>query len=75
MPEQEQTTIQTVPSQNYPMLEQSELSLLLKHGGGATAIIISISILLLAVAEMIKVLVPVMLQKSNQDTEVDSSSS
>ncbi len=75
MSEQEQAIIQTVPSQSSPMLEQSELSLLLKHGGGATAIIISISILLLAVAEMIKVLVPVMLQRSKQNTEVDSNSS
>ncbi len=72
---QEQTNIQTVPSQNLPMLEQSELSLLLKHGGGAAAIIISISILLLAVAEMIKVLVPVMLQRSKPDIKENSNSS
>ncbi len=73
MSEQEQTTIQTVPSQS--LLEQTDLTLLLKYGGGAAAIIISISILLLAVAEMIKVLVPVMLQGSKQDTEGDSNSS
>jgi hypothetical protein len=75
MPEQEQAIIQTVPIQSLPVLEQPNLSLLLKYGGGAAAIILSISILLLAVAEIIKVLVPVMLHKSQQDTDKDSNSS
>ncbi len=75
MPEQEQAIIQTVPTQSLPVLKQPDLTLLLKYGGGAAAIILSISILLLAVAEMIKVLVPVMLNNSKQDTEEDRNSS
>ncbi|WP_036489764.1 hypothetical protein [Myxosarcina sp. GI1] len=75
MPEQEQAIIQTVPTQGLPVLEQPDLSLLLKYGGGAAAIIISISILLLAVAEIIKVLVPVMLQGSKLDNKKDRNSS
>jgi hypothetical protein len=75
MPEQEQAIIQTVPTQSLPVLEQPNLSLLLKYGGGEAAIILSISILLLAVGEIIKVLVPVMLHKSQQDTDEDSNSS
>jgi hypothetical protein len=75
MPEQEQAIIQTVPTQSLPVLEQPNLGLLLKYGDGAAAIILSISILLLAVAEIIKVLVPVMLHKTQQDIDEDSNSS
>ena len=68
MPVQEQNTIQTLPSQGLPVWEQPNLTLLLQYGGTAAAIILSISILLLAVAEMIKVLVPVMLQGTKKET-------
>lgn len=66
---QEQTTINTVASQSFLTLQQSDIILLLKYGGGSAAIILSISILLLAVAEIIKVLVPVMLQGSKHNFE------
>lgn len=65
---QKQNTIQTVASQNSPIGEQSSLTLLLKHGGSETAIILSVSILLLTVAEIIKVLVPIMLQRTERKT-------
>ena len=62
MSEKEQTTIQTVPTKNLPVMEETYLNLLLKYGGRPAAIILSISMLLLALAELIKVLVPIVLQ-------------
>ncbi len=75
MPVQEQNTVQTVPSQGLPVWGQPNLTLLLQYGGSAAAIILSISILLLAVAEMIKVLVPVMLQGAKQETDEETNNS
>ena len=72
---QEQNIIQTVPSQGSLRLEKPSLTLLLEYGGSAVAIILSISILLLTVAQIIRVLVPVMLQATKQGTNKETNTS
>jgi hypothetical protein len=56
----------TVAAQTPSVLDPTTLSSILQYGGSAAAIILATAVLLLAVAEIIKVLVPVMLQQSNR---------
>lgn len=49
-----------------PSLEQHEGRTLLDYGDSAVAIIVAISFLIGAIAELIKVLVPVMMERSEK---------
>lgn len=65
-PEQPVSTTETIIA---PPLGQIDTVALVQYGGISSAIILSIAILILSLAELIKVLVPVMLQKPNEKAE------
>ncbi len=66
MSEQPVSTTQTIIT---PPLGQIDTVALVQYGGVTTAIILSISVLILSLAEFTKVLVPVMLQKPEEKNE------
>ena len=65
-PEQPATTTETVIA---PPLGQIDTVALVQYGGITTAIILSIAILILSLAEYTKVFVPVMLNKPEEKTK------
>lgn len=65
-PEQPVSTTESIIA---PPLGQIDTIALVQYGGVSSAIILSIAILILSLAELIKVLVPVMLQKPTEKTE------
>ena len=68
MQSQDQTIINTYPSSERLPLGSPETIALLQYGGSAAAIILAVAVLLRAVGEMLKVLVPVMLKPSIGET-------
>jgi hypothetical protein len=64
-PEQHISTTETVIT---PSLGQLNTVALVQYGGISVAVILSIAILILALAEYTKVLIPVMLQKRDENT-------
>lgn len=65
-PEQPVSTTETAIA---PLFGQLDTATLVQYGGIPVATILSISILILALAELIKVLLPVMLQKTDKNNE------
>jgi hypothetical protein len=65
MQEQGQRVVYTVSNGNPSTNIEPTAPALLQYGGSSVAIILAVAVLLKAVAEMIKALVPVMLQQSN----------
>jgi hypothetical protein len=65
-PEQSATTTETVIT---PPFAQLDTVALVQYGGITAAIILSIAVLILALAEYTKVFVPVMLQKPDDKTK------
>lgn len=66
MPEQPVNTTETAIA---PLFGQLDTATLVQYGGIPVATILSISILILALAELIKVLLPVMLEKTDKNNE------
>lgn len=65
-PEQPVSTTEAVTSALFPQLDSTTL---VQYGGITVAVILSIAVLILALAEYNKVFVPVMLQKSEEKNE------
>ena len=68
-PEQSATTTEAVIT---PPLGQIDTVALVQYGGITTAIILSIAVLILSLAEYNKVFVPVMLHKADEKTKPQS---
>jgi len=65
MQEQGQPVSYTISTGTTPISSDPATPALVQYGGSAAAIILAVAVLLKAVAEMIKALVPVMLQQSD----------
>lgn len=64
--EQQINSIELHPTSNHEITTLDSPTLLQEYGGSASAIILAVAVLLRAVAEIIKVLVPVMLNHTER---------